>query len=107
MTTTKPKSENQRAILILENPGCYRFNQFHRKVLDGITRLAPGGVAEWIAHPLHMREVRGSDPDLARVDSEDPLYNHEHRRWCIHPGFKTSGHSQPKSETESASGSKK
>ena len=29
----------------------------------------------------------------------------ECRRWCIHPGFKTHGRSQPKSETQSIRGS--
>ena len=44
-------------------------------------------------------EVHGSGPSLGK----DPLCTSdiEHRRWCIHPGFKTHGWSQPKSETES------
>ena len=31
----------------------------------------PAGVAEWLVHSLHMREVRGSSPSLVRVDPED------------------------------------
>ena len=33
----------------------------------------PVGVAKWIAHSLHMREVRGSSPGMARGYSQDPL----------------------------------
>ena len=33
----------------------------------------PAGVAERIARPLYMPEVRSSGPDLLRADSKDPL----------------------------------
>ena len=31
------------------------------------------GMAKWIAHPLHMKEVHGLFPRWARVVSEDPF----------------------------------
>ena len=44
-----------------------------------------------------------------RVDFEDHYVQArvEHRLWCINPGFKTHGQSQPKSKTENTSGSTK
>ena len=65
--------------------------------------------SKWTAHPLDIRDVHGSDPSLDTVNSGDPLHasNIDWRRWCIHPGFKTHGWSQPKSETESTGGSTK
>ena len=64
-------------------------------------------MSEWVARPLNIQEVHGLGPGLARVDSEDPLCTSdiECRQWCIHPGFKTHGQSQLKSETENTSGS--
>ena len=66
-------------------------------------------MAEWIALPLDMREVDGSGPGLARVDSKDPLHpsDQECRQWYSHPGFTTHGQSQLKSEIEGTSGSTK
>ena len=58
--------------------------------------IKPAGVAEWMARQLDLREVPSSGPG-----------NIECRPWCIHPGFKIHGQSQPKSETENTSGSTK
>ena len=69
------------------------------------------GPAEWpdgqCIHSTCERFVFAPQPAQSRVDSEDPLGTSdiECRRWCIHPGFKTHGQSQPKSETESTCGS--
>ena len=40
---------------------------------------------------------------------KDPLHasDIEHRQWCIHPGCKAHGQSQPKSKTEGTNGSTK
>ena len=65
-------------------------------------------MAKWIAH---SHDMRGSwfVPQSGQSLTEDPLLANdiECKWWCIHPGFKTHGQSQPKSETESTSGSTK
>ena len=52
----------------------------------------------------------GRDTNLTRFSvcaSINEQVRVERRRWCMHPGFKTHGQSQPKPKTESASGSTK
>ena len=58
-----------------------------------------------VALSLGMWEVAASCPSLARVDSVSLRnimckWGEKYSYWCIHPSFKSHGHSQLKSKTE-------
>ena len=99
---TNKKQENLKA---KSNASDDLSGRFSNQSDGGNFTLYGGGQLNFISENLNLKSNVVSQS--SHKSSLRGSITRKRRWWCIHPGFKTQVQSQPKSETESTSGSTK